>query len=177
VTPSSDGLKKPSPKSLRQKGKRRNGGQQGHTGHTLKMVSEPDQIEYHALGWCPHCQTDLTGVEVERIEKRQVFDVPPVRLEVTEHQAEIKCCPGCGAWVKGAFPATVTQSVQAAQSSCMKGMDRLAYCLSLATHPLTNGIRLQALICAQQQHLSTPHRKAVAGLQAPPQYLAFFVCE
>lgn len=111
--PSSDGLKKkPSPKSLRKKGQRQSGGQVGHEGKTLEMVSDPDQIVRHAVVSCPHCACDLSAIEAEGLEKRQVFDVPPLRLEVTEHQAEIKGCPNCGERLKGIFPPEVTQPVQ-----------------------------------------------------------------
>jgi transposase len=66
----------------------------------------------HSVTICPHCAADLSEVEPHEIERRQVFDVPPVCLEVTEHQAEVKQCPQCRHTVRGIFPTSVTQPVQ-----------------------------------------------------------------
>jgi transposase len=110
--PSSDGLNKPRTQSLREKGKRASGGQPGHKGHQLEMTAQPDAIMAHAVDYCPHCATRLEGVAVSGIEKRQVVDVPVPRVQVTEHQGEIKHCPGCGQTVKAAFPMAVTAQVQ-----------------------------------------------------------------
>ena len=110
--PSSDGLSKRRSQSLRQSGVRPRGGQPGHKGQTLAQVAEPQHVILHALQSCPHCQTDLTAVAAVGQVKRQVFDIPPLGIEVTEHQAEFKQCPGCGVQVKGTFPAHVTQPTQ-----------------------------------------------------------------
>ena len=95
--PSSDGLKKP-PRiagSLRGKSGKASGGQAGHAGGTLKQVATPDVIERHEAHACRHCLAGLTRAMITGAEKRQVFDLPEPRLEVTEHQAMIYCCAHC----------------------------------------------------------------------------------
>jgi|TARA_Y100000310_G_scaffold57392_1_gene52586 transposase len=110
--PSSDGYAKPRPKSLRPKGDRKSGGQPGHPGQTLERVGDPDHVVPHPAVSCGECGIDLTDIPTDVVETRQVFDLPPIRFEVTEHQAEVKSCPGCGGRVKGTFPPEVTQPTQ-----------------------------------------------------------------
>ena len=110
--PSSDGLSKPRTSSLRKKGAKKRGGQKGHKGHTLSVVDNPEHTILHRVETCDQCAADLEEAPIVGVEKRQVFDIPPLNIEVTEHQAQIKRCPDCGIHTKGLFPEGVTQPAQ-----------------------------------------------------------------
>jgi len=112
--PSSDGLKaKKRTKSLREKGKRKSGGQKGHLGQTLEQVEKADHIINHQpICKCVECGYDVSAVEATKIVKRQVFDIPEPRLVVTEHRVIVKECPACKAELKGNFPVEIKAPVQ-----------------------------------------------------------------
>lgn len=108
--PSTDGMNKPKPKSQRQAGQNPSGGQQGHGGHTLKRVARPDHTETHPPpAHCDACHRPLRDGTV--VETRQVFDIPPLHHEVTEHQVTAIRCP-CGKICRGKFPEGVLAPVQ-----------------------------------------------------------------
>jgi transposase len=109
--PSSDGLRKQT-KSLRKKNSRPVGGSKGHRGTTLRQVAKPDEIVVHAVATCKRCHRSLKKRPIEGHEKRQIFDIPHVKIKVTEHQAEIKTCPHCFSVNKASFLPSVSQPVQ-----------------------------------------------------------------
>lgn len=104
--PSSDEPKSPvrKTKSLRRKSGKKSGGQAGHQGHTLLMVAQPDSIVALAPPVCERCQHELETVEVTREERAQVWDLPPLRLQVTEYRAQVKVCPCCQQETRATFP-------------------------------------------------------------------------
>jgi transposase len=109
--PSSDGLGKPKPTSLRSSSNRSPGGQTGHLGHTLHRVVNPDHVVVHTVGQCENCGRSLADKDAQGIESRQVFDLPPPKLEVTEHRAEVKTCV-CGCINRASFPPEAGSAVQ-----------------------------------------------------------------
>ena len=109
--PASDGLAR-RPRATRRPSGKKPGGQPGHAGHTLAVVADPDVIQAHAPAICEQCQQPLDGVPGVVVERRQVQDLPPLRLEVTEHQALGVTCPACQAVTRGVFPAGVRAPAQ-----------------------------------------------------------------
>ena len=110
--PSTDGYKKPKPKSLRKPSGKKSGGQQGHTGACLERVENPDHTIIHPITNCQECGHSRKESPVSGHRSRQVFDLPPMKIEVTEHQVEQKVCPGCGCQNEAAFPAEAKTSAQ-----------------------------------------------------------------
>ena len=103
----------PSPrtKSLRTPSGKKSGGQRGHPGSTLRMVDKPDQVVVHSPEHCRACGQRLDKVPVVALERRQVFDLPKVLFEVTEHRVESRRC-SCGETSCGSFPKEVSAPVQ-----------------------------------------------------------------
>jgi transposase len=109
--PSSDGPQRPKTKSSRESSGRKPGGQVGHQGSTLKKSETPDKVVEHLVKRCEQCSADLSGAEGKSVEGRQVFEIPHIRLEVTEHRIEEKECACCGHMNRSRFPKDVVEVV------------------------------------------------------------------
>jgi transposase len=99
--PSSDGLRR-KPKSLREKSGKQRGGQPGHAGHRVSLVVTPDVVETHRPSQCSACQRELPSDAPSWVERRQVSELPPLRLQVSEHRILHVRCPACGATTEAA---------------------------------------------------------------------------
>jgi transposase len=110
LPPSTDRRKRA--RSLREKSGKKAGGQVGHPGTTLDFVTPHDRLVIHAPESCHLCGSALVASEVARTERRQVHDLPPQKMTVTEHQAQTKVCGRCGAKNKAQFPAGVHAPIQ-----------------------------------------------------------------
>jgi transposase len=111
VPPSSEGLGKPAPKSLRKRSGRGPGGQPGHEGSTLRQVETPDVVVRHEPSACSVCGNGLAEAAEVGVVRRQVLEIPPVKAETTEHQMVTRRC-GCGAHTTAAAPTGVDAPVQ-----------------------------------------------------------------
>jgi transposase len=109
--PSSDGYAKRGITPKKKSGKSP-GGQRGHEGNTLRMVANPDTIVVHRVERCRRCGRSLRTKSVLKYDRRQVFEIPPLKVEVTEHRAEMKACEGCGEVSVADFPKGITHKVQ-----------------------------------------------------------------
>jgi transposase len=107
--PSQDGLRKFT-RTLRRADERaehrRPGKQPGAPGAHLAQVATPDEVMEHVPGRCGGCGADLAAALIVGVEARQVFDLPPLRLGVTEHRAQRRRC-ACGSTTRAAFPEHV----------------------------------------------------------------------
>jgi len=111
-SPSSDGYRKKRVQPALPKGEKRAlGGQPGHKGKTLRQVEKPDKVKVHLPERCAVCSREMAeDASHEVVGRRQVFDLPEPKLEVSEHcLGQVECC---GQVQRGEYPAYVTGSVQ-----------------------------------------------------------------
>ena len=120
--PSSDGLrKKPAPKSLRQRTGRKPGRAKGDPGGHLEQIADPDAIVDHHPAACGGCGKSLIGAVSAGYRARQVFDLPEIRPEVTEHRlhrAECDCGHATLAKAPGQVPAATVYGAGVRAAIC-----------------------------------------------------------
>jgi transposase len=108
--PSSDGLAKPTVKSLRARSGKKPGGQPGHKGHGLKIDREPDEeVTVKPLD-CPICGENLSDTLTFHVDTKYVYDVE-ITVKLTKYTIEGTVCGGCGEVVIGAPPSGCSGTV------------------------------------------------------------------
>jgi len=136
--------------------KRKAGGQKGHVGRSLKMVEHPDVVIVSSPHVCSDCGACLANIGSYRVASRQVFDLPVLKLEVSEYQVHAKRCPCCKTISKGLFPEGVTAPTQYGKRFCaaisylsvhqMLPYERITQVMDdLFGHPISEGVILNAL--------------------------------
>lgn len=163
--PSADGFNKQT-RSLRKKSKKHSGGQPGHLGSRLALSEKPDATLWHQAQHCSACGSSLAGVVPSLLdERRQVFDLPPLKLEVVEHRVVKHRCLGCGAENVGAFPREVPPG--ASYGSRLKGL--LLYLHKGQLIPSARSCQIVADLFAHSVSEGTLHtltRECAAELEA-----------
>ena len=153
--PSTDSPFTPKPKTT-SNAKRKAGGQKGHVGKNLKMVEHPDVVIVSSPQVCSDCGASLADIESYRVASRQVFDLPVLKIEVSEYQVHAKKCPCCKALNKGLFPQEITAPTQYGKRfdaliaylsvHQMLPYERITQVMEdLFGHPVSEGVILNAL--------------------------------
>ena len=101
-------VKKPSSFSS----KKKRGAQAGHKGKNLKIVAIPDKIELLLPTNCSYCNNLLKSEDSLKYEKRQLFDLPTIKMQVTEYQAHTIECKKCHTINKAEFPKNINATTQ-----------------------------------------------------------------
>ena len=112
LPPSTDGACVKRTRSLRQSSRLPPGGQVGHRSRTRLMSKEVDEVVSHLPVECKDCKADLASGEVVAVEKRQVIELPEIKMKVIEHRAATKRCSKCGRTTKASFPKEVAATLQ-----------------------------------------------------------------
>ncbi len=115
--PSSDGLSKPQPKSLRKSSGKKQGAQKGHKGSSFSITQEPDDTIPHIPDECKNCSSfGKCSKSCTVAEKRYEVDIV-IQTKVILHQVMSVECPKCGNEIlKGNFPEHITATMQYGQN-------------------------------------------------------------
>ena len=110
--PSTDNKLTKTKKPSTSQSKKKRGAQAGHKGKSLKIVATPDKIEKLLPVECNCCKNSLINSSSLKFEKRQLFDLPDVKMHVIEYQAHTVECSRCHTLNKADFPDEINATTQ-----------------------------------------------------------------
>ena len=94
------------------KKKKTRGSQVGSKGTNLKKVANPDIVKVLVVPNCRNCNHNLEKVNSKLVSTKQLFDIPKIKIEVTEFQQHTKVCPCCNLINKPEYPKALKSYVQ-----------------------------------------------------------------
>ncbi len=161
---------------------RRPGGQPGHEGKSrpLLPLERVDRVVEHWPSRCAHCARELG--EGERLDaaapqRHQVFELPPIAVEVAEHRLHRARCPGCGGETRAELPPELAGSafgprLQAAVATLsvrnrLSRRDVSELAQDLFGCPLSVGA-VDAICQRASAALAEPHRELHEALKGAP---------
>jgi transposase len=86
---------------------RKRGAQPGHEGGTRRLLN-PDRVVDHRPTNCRQCARQLAGDDAHP-SQFQVFELPEMRPDVTEHRGHTLTCPDCRTQTSAVIPPEVLQ--------------------------------------------------------------------
>ena len=94
---------------------RKRGAQPGHQGRHRRLFP-PEQVNEVVEHWperchaCAHVFAEDERADAAAVQCRQVAELPPIAVTVTEHRLHRLRCPGCAAETRAGLPAGVSRS-------------------------------------------------------------------
>ena len=94
---------------------RQRGGQPGHEGRhrPLLPLEQVDRVVEHWPARCARCARELgeaEHVDAAEPQRRQLWELPPLTVAVTEHRLHRARCPGCGGETRAELPPELPRS-------------------------------------------------------------------
>lgn len=108
------------------RGKRRKrGGQPGHVGRFAADPPHVDEVKQYRPRRCKHCGSSLAdGEDTGSVTNHYVYELPPIRPHVTDHQCLDVACACCGLVTETTLPETVPSGAYAPSVQAMVGLMR-----------------------------------------------------
>jgi transposase len=144
---------------------RKRGAQPGHKGHTRAMLDESDVDQLVDCKPEPVCECGGQVEVGDGPQRHQVFEVPPMRAQVSEYRLYSGRCAGCGKPHAGVLPAGVPKGQLGPRALSLVGVLGTRY--HLTQRKIRNLLDQLMGLSFSVGAISQAHGKVAVALKAP----------